>query len=558
MLQLPLLKKVSPFGLALGLLLLTTYVIAAGPKPVPLTSIGQEGWEDIEVWNFDNTSDLQAWTLRDKSSADGGEYLWAEDTYTHTTGAQSVWMVGNVLTATESITYPNHLDTWMVYSFTSSVTNVWGTRLVFDWWLDAAPGDTLSWLTSTDGPSFTTVQTESEQLGTWHTDETVPLSPPGYSGDYYIAFRFQSDGDGQSGRGAFVDHLRLQYNRGYRAYLPLIFKRWPPIPYAPYLYEINKQPLDNTYTLTWSIAASDTPVTYTLQESTSADFSNPVNYTSPITSYQVTGKSMGVYHYRVQGNNIWGPGEWSNVRSATVLSRHDEFNTPITGWTVRRTSSPYLNLATATYLGDTLLTGLNDKFDFAIFSPMFQAPAPPYRILMRTRIRHLGNELSYGIVFGGNGGTFCPVDRSNAGSSNGCFSHYYRLNVIWGGYLKYQVKRIDYHDPEKGSGRGRELLSTTNVSDRTSNNGWNTWEIKVYDNGFAVYVNGGLLGWTEDTTYVHEPYYGIFISTYEYNGATFEHDYFYVDPLPATETLPESGYLVPGGIHWYQPLPQTP
>jgi uncharacterized repeat protein (TIGR01451 family) len=340
-------------------------------------------------------------------------------------------------------------------------------------------------------------------------------------------------------------------------YLPLVLNRWPPIPYAPQLHEINKQPLDDVYTLTWSLAASDTPVMYTLQESTSPDLSNPTNYTSPITSYQIAGKGIGVYYYRVRGNNIWGPGEWSNTRSATVLSRQDDFDNPITGWTERRTSSPYLDLVTATYSDGRLLTGLRDKFDFAIFSPMFEAPSLPYSIRMRTRIVHTANEVSYGIVFGSNDGTYCPVDRSNAGGSSGCFAHYYRLNVVWGGYLKCQVKRIEYHSAEKGSGRGTELLPFKNVSDKTLHDGWNTWEIKVYEDGFAVYVNGQLLGWTDDTVYINEPYYGIFISTYEYNSAVFEHEYFHVTPLPATEALPDSGYLVPGGMNWYRPLPQT-
>ena len=47
----------------------------------------------------------------------------------------------------------------------------------------------------------------------------------------------------------------------------------------------------------------------------------------------------------------------------------------------------------------------------------------------------------------------------------------------------------------------------------------------------------------------------MFVSTYEYNGAAFEHEYFYVDPLPAGETLSDLGYALPRGINWYRPLP---
>jgi len=346
----------------------------------------------------------------------------------------------------------------------------------------------------------------------------------------------------------------------YLMYLPLITRRWPPIPYAPVLDEIENADGDGNYTVSWSYGYTGPSVdTYTLQEAADENFTDPTEYYPGTgTSQEVTGKDPGTYYYRVRGHNSYGAGEWSNTRSVTVLSLlHDDFDDPSTGWATRRTSSPDLGLINAIYSGGRLMTRVDDRFDFGIFSPMLQVPATPYSIRMRTRIVHRANEVSYGIVFGGNGGTPCPVDRSSAGDANGCFFHYYRLNVIWGGdYLKYQVKRIGYHEEEKGKARGVELLPWTNIADVTSHDDWNNWEIKVYDDGFAVYVNNHLLGWTDDTTYIHEPYCGILTSTGEYNSASFEHEYFYVDPMSGSATLPDSGYLVPGGVNWYRPLPQ--
>jgi hypothetical protein len=334
-----------------------------------------------------------------------------------------------------------------------------------------------------------------------------------------------------SGLGVFVDQVRLQYNYGHEIYLPLTLKNWPPLPATPHLFEIDKAPLDDAFLLGWHVAASDLPVTYTLQEATVPDFSSPIHYTTPMTSYQVAGKDIGVYYYRVRATNKWGSSSWSNERSTTVLSLWDDFNSPVSGWTARRTSSPDLSLAPATYEDGMLVTGLHDRFDFAIFSPMLEAPSPPYTIRMRTRIGRLANEVSYGIVFGGNGGTACPIDRSQSGDPDGCFYHYYRLNVVWGGYLKCQVKRIDSHDPRKGGGRGRDLMSYRDVSNRTNDERFNIWEINVYEDGFEVRVNGYFVEDFDDITYIHDPYYGIFSSTYEYNSASFEHDFFRVIDL---------------------------
>jgi hypothetical protein len=563
--RMALFQKTLSLGLLFVLCVGVGQVVAAGQANATPISPSLAGWQTIKEWNFDVSQDLEDWTRRDESDSDGGEYLWAESPVTYTTGTQSVGAWSKVVTGTvippdtaipptTYLPYPDNLDTWLIYSFTAPISDVWGVRLVFDWWLNAMPGDTFSWLTSTDGREFTPVETKSEQLGEWHVGEVRLHRDELGDSTSYIAFRFQSNDDDLAGLGVFVDQVRLQYNFGHEMYLPLTLKNWPPLPATPHLLEIDKAPLDNAYLLSWHNATSDPPEIYTLQESTAPDFSSPTHYTTPITSYQVAGKGIGIYHYRVRATNTWGSSHWSNAVSTTVLSLHDDFDNPITGWTARRTSSPDLDLASTTYEAGKLVTGLHDRFDFAVFSPMFEAPSPPYVIRMQTRIGHLANEVSYGIVFGGNGGTACPIDRSQSGDSDGCFYHYYRLNVIWGGYLKCQVKRIDSHDPNKGGGRGEELMAYRDVSDRVDDDRFNIWEIRVYDHGFDIYVNGRFLEDFDDRTYIYDPYYGIFTSTYEYNSATFEHEYFYVDPMSAVSMLPATRYSPPVQVNWEQPL----
>lgn len=618
-------------ALACGLLFAAAQqVVGAALEPAPWAGASQAGLEDWKVWNFDNATDLGQWNRRTGSGSPA--YLWAEDTYTSTTGAQSVRPLGDLLTATASLPYPGNLDTWMIYSFTVPA-DLWGTRLAFDWWLDSAPGDALTVLGSTDGIHYTTQWTQTGRLGSWHTDQVVSLSPKGYSGRYYVALRFQSDDDGQAGLGAFVDHVRLQYNHGFFNYLPLMLKQWsPPPPAAPVLNPIANDDGDGNYDVTWN--AAERAAVYILQEDEDPDFGSPETFAATTALLQaIGGKAVGVYYYRVKGASALSGGEegpWSNVVSATVTmvldaphlnkisnplqlafyivswepvaaaesyvleeasastfisatviytgtqpqyivsgrgpgvhyyrvkavkppissgwsnvesteiasyNFKDDFNDPSTGWKSRRTSAPEMSVFPTYYYAGLLRMELMDKFDFGIASPMRIAPPPPYSIRMMSRAVYHGNLTGYGIIFGGTGGT-CPVDRSNSGDPNGCFFKYYRLSVIYhGGGLRYAVHRIDSHSGGE-DGRGHaSSTALTGYQELADEDSWHTWEIKVYPDGFEVYADGHKKYWVSDSRYVYNPYYGIFITTDEYNHSFWEHDYYYVESIPPKETM---------------------
>ena len=103
------------------------------------------------------------------------------------------------------------------------------------------------------------------------------------------------------------------------AYLPLVLKRWPPIPYDPVLNTINNPDRRDYYTVSWLYDHNDAPATsFTLQEATDANFTNPTEYTTGSTSYLFTDKANGTYYYRVRGNNSYGSSGWSNVESTVV------------------------------------------------------------------------------------------------------------------------------------------------------------------------------------------------------------------------------------------------
>jgi uncharacterized repeat protein (TIGR01451 family) len=102
-------------------------------------------------------------------------------------------------------------------------------------------------------------------------------------------------------------------------FLPLIMRRWPPIPDTPVLNAISNADGDGNYTVSWS--AADLADSYTLQEDDNSSFSSPTTaYTGSSTSWNEIGKATGMYYYRVRANNSWGNSGWSNVRSVTVES----------------------------------------------------------------------------------------------------------------------------------------------------------------------------------------------------------------------------------------------
>ena len=330
----------------------------------------------------------------------------------------------------------------------------------------------------------------------------------------------------------------------YFNYLPLVVKYYPPLPRTPVLTPIYVMDMGRPYTLTWQSASPDIPsLHYTIQESVDGSFAVPTVYTTSDPFYYMADQAFSPRYYRVRAQNLWGESGWSNTEIMRFGQYHDYFDDPRSGWQPRRTSAPDIGVMKAAYINRDLQTMVADRFDFAIFSPMVPAPALPYRLVLRTRIIHKVNEVSYGIAFGGNEGAFCTVQRANATDPNGCFSHYYRLNVIWAGnYLKFNVVRVDRHGP-RGKGISEELLGFGNLSGSGRDPAqWHTWEIWVYEDRFALYVNGDFIAWIPASKYTQEPYYGIFSSTYEYNYAHFKHSHFYVEPIP--QVVPPNAYVL--------------
>ncbi len=106
---------------------------------------------------------------------------------------------------------------------------------------------------------------------------------------------------------------------GYKVYLPIIERDWPPLPNTPVLNTISNSGGGN-YIVSWNAAARAD--SYTLQEDDNAGFSSPATAYGPGTalSWPATGKPNGTYYYRVKATNSYGDSGWSSTQSVSVQS----------------------------------------------------------------------------------------------------------------------------------------------------------------------------------------------------------------------------------------------
>lgn len=306
------------------------------------------------------------------------------------------------------------------------------------------------------------------------------------------------------------------------------------LPYAPTLsvYDPNK---DGDITVNWTYGHDYPPATsYVLWEAEDATFDDPEVFEVAGTSKERGDRPDGTC-YKVRAKNDYGEGDWSNTVCIEVETAfRDDFDDPDSGWEARRTSAPDIDDDTEVkYRNGRLRTRSEDNWDFAIFSPMVDAPPMPYKISMKSRLREGVDAPGYGIVFRGNRGDFCRVERDDAEDDDGCFSEYFRLNITIdpGQHIRYSVKRIKDHD-ERGRAEGKDLSDGyDDIDDVADWEEWNTWEVEVYKEYFKIYVNDEHLGTWYDDSYRGNRQFGILTSAYEYAPSEFEHEYFYVEPI---------------------------
>jgi hypothetical protein len=325
-------------------------------------------------------------------------------------------------------------------------------------------------------------------------------------------------------------------------YLPLISKPVP-IPGPVTLNPISRPNSSNQWIISWSGGGVHT-TGYELQESHTADFAAVTTYL-----FDVQGETAreanhppsfrNVYYYRIRAVGPGGHGPWSGAQMV-IGGYRDDFNDNTSGWAVRRTT--YIEKVHTWYSEGQLVLDVDDRFDWGIFAPMMPAPAVPYAIEYRSKTLHPANTTAHGAVFGGDWtGQACPDYSTVAGvyEHDICFNRFYNANIIWYGPLKLLFERVDYlvWCPEcTGSPMKRlshppyanfEVSPIPNVDP----NGWNTFRVEVRSDGIRFFANGHQYAHSSDTTWIHEPYFGLFNSAHYYKPSTWRVEYYQVLPL---------------------------
>ena len=340
-----------------------------------------------------------------------------------------------------------------------------------------------------DAGNWQTATATANAGGWW--DWTYNWPAPAEDGVQHTIHTQAQDGGGNL---SLIDTITITLrNKGSATYFPLIFKRWPPIPYAPVLKDIQNS--GGNYTVEWTYDHADVlETTYTLQEATDAAFTaNVVNYSTSSKSYTFTGKTGSTYYYRVQGNNEYGPGEWSNVKSVS-LGFFDDFSNPNSGWpVVAKKVIPETN------------TYYRLRYDNGQYRIMIDAGGPyiwfhqpdalaPYRpptdkYCVETRVRLVKGADPYGPWSGNaypywaNGGLVFGANEANTNIyalctsvGNNAMGWFVAHNPVY----KYPLKGCNYLD-NPGIGQDAGALDVSK---------WHRFQVSVDGNYITIHIDG--------------------------------------------------------------------
>lgn len=211
-------------------------------------------------------------------------------------------------------------------------------------------------------------------------------------------------------------------------YLPLLARRWTAVPRKPTLNAIDNPDKNDSYRLSWTYDPGAPPIvadSFTLQEDTNSGFTSPTDY----TDYSVQGntffidfsdKGEGTYYYRVRGNNVNGPGRWSDVVSTEVKGDFfDGFNDPNSGWITH-------DIQTGLSGCDTARENLDYKYDLFFENGRYKVFVP---LDCRAGGQNGDTRHIYPVLFAPN--TTRPAERTCVGMT-GSFETWDSYWSFWG------------------------------------------------------------------------------------------------------------------------------
>lgn len=174
---------------------------------------------------------------------------------------------------------------------------------------------------------------------------------------------------------------------------------------------------------------------------------------------------------------------------------------------------------------------LNNEAAYVIASPIEAVQAPfTYNIRTRAKLLDKNDGDAYGIIFGGNWTSGeCPVTDFST-----CFTEYYEFRVRYRDdngdkYLEWKLKLVEGHD-ENNQNYGPDIIDWKRL-EGTNPDSWVKWEIEVHNNG-QMYIfadNVKQAGSAKDSTYIHNPYFGLMARTSSHGGAHVLYDMLKMD-----------------------------
>jgi len=317
-------------------------------------------------------------------------------------------------------------------------------------------------------------------------------------------------------------------------YLPLVLKRWPPVPYPPILNNIVNPDQEPNYSVTWSynsVSGVPDPTSYTLQESKDSQANFVDVYSGSGTSQSFTDKENGTYYYRVRGHNVWGPGEWSEVKPVTVnvFEYFDNFSNYQSGWPrewsktrgalyrVRPYEHPSCPGSSCQYdEGDGYIIARRSGSDpTARFGPEVAVPSEDYEIELDARWWDAAYFATYQIFFG----------------SDKDFEDYYalqvRINIVGDSrncdysVIRHTSSAVSASDV--GSVAGDKVLQDwtrsskirCNLAKDNEGKSFDHWKIRREGDTITIWVNGDKLDDWDDGKFGANRYFGVGATLYE-------------------------------------------
>jgi len=382
---------------------------------------------------------------------------------------------GSEKSVAPSAIYAGDMVTFTIVLSNSSASDVSATVI------DPSPTG-LSYLSGT-GPGTLILSTDRI---TWTGNVTAQQS---------VTFSFQARADLSLAGGTIVTNTAVisdgvnslvksaTLNIRARIYLPLIMRRWPPIPYPTVLNPISNPGYAGDYSVTWQ--AAELATSYVLQEDDNSSFSTPQEYDmGAALSTAFTNKPGGRYYYRVRGQNVWGYGEWSNVESTLVGYFFDDFSNSAGGW--RIASLPlytlgYINGWYQIYVPLDFRGGgsVDTWFDQpAVLAPVQPPSGSSYCVTVDTYFASTpGWWESHSLIFAASADLRTLYRLETNVNGDWAVSKYTDYHMPYGGIHAGDTAIIDWHE-ENGQHVAKDQ-------------GWNRLKVIVKGTTATFYINGG-------------------------------------------------------------------